>query len=214
MKELYKALADFQQEVTPIYKGTEGYGYSYADWGQILEIVNPLMQKHGLGFTQPLDGTRLKTIVFHIESGESIEGSVEIPQDISLAKMNAFQVIGSGITYYRRYSLSAMLGLVTDKDADAAGEQVKTKDKTVQVLDPKGSGQTRTTIIRDRAEEQKEAEDEELARAKIAINDELKKHDYITVDSKRTFIKGVLEKATIDNLGDADAVMDALEDEN
>jgi hypothetical protein len=41
--------------------------------------------------------------------------------------MNDFQVLGSAITYMRRYQLSAMLGLVTDKDTDAGGEQVKMK---------------------------------------------------------------------------------------
>ncbi len=41
--------------------------------------------------------------------------------------MNAFQVLGSQITYLRRYSLSSMLGLVTDVDADASGEQLPTK---------------------------------------------------------------------------------------
>ena len=37
--------------------------------------------------------------------------------------MNTFQIIGSAITYYRRYSLSAALGLITDKDIDACGDQ-------------------------------------------------------------------------------------------
>jgi hypothetical protein len=39
--------------------------------------------------------------------------------------MNDFQVLGSAITYLRRYALSSILGIVTDKDVDAAGEQVK-----------------------------------------------------------------------------------------
>jgi hypothetical protein len=39
--------------------------------------------------------------------------------------MNDYQAFGSGVTYYRRYALSAALGLVTDKDTDASGEQVK-----------------------------------------------------------------------------------------
>lgn len=132
MKELYKALADFQQEIAPIYKGTTGYGYKYADWGEILKVINPLLKKHGLGFTQPLNGTSVKTIVFHVESGESIESEFEIPQGIELKGMNAFQVLGSGITYLRRYSLSSALGLVTDEDADAGGEQVsKPKGKYI-----------------------------------------------------------------------------------
>ena len=41
--------------------------------------------------------------------------------------MNTFQIMGSAITYYRRYSLSAALGLITDKDIDAKGEETKTK---------------------------------------------------------------------------------------
>lgn len=133
MKELYKALADFQQGIKPIYKGTEGYGYKYADWGQILEMINPVMAMHKLGFTQLIDGTSLKTVVFHTESGESIESVAAIPQGVQLKGMNDFQVLGSAITYMRRYALSAALGLVTDKDADAAGEQVKTPAKVANV---------------------------------------------------------------------------------
>lgn len=133
MKELYKALADFQQGIKPIYKGTEGYGYKYADWGQILEMINPVMAMHKLGFTQLIDGTSLKTVVFHTESGESIESVAAIPQGVQLKGMNDFQVLGSAITYMRRYALSVALGLVTDKDADAAGEQVKTPAKVANV---------------------------------------------------------------------------------
>jgi hypothetical protein len=31
MKNLFKSLAAFQQEVEVIHKGSQGYGYSYAD---------------------------------------------------------------------------------------------------------------------------------------------------------------------------------------
>ena len=121
--KIYKALADFQQEVPVIFKGTTGYGYKYADWSEILKVINPLLKKHSLGFTQLLDGLKLKTVVFHTETGETIESSVDIPENISLKGMNDFQVLGSAIKYLRRYSLSAVLGLVTDEDTDAHGEQ-------------------------------------------------------------------------------------------
>ena len=124
MKHLYKALATFQQSVPVIHKGSEGYGYSYADLTAIFKAINPLMKKHGLGFTQTVSGTQLCTTVFHVESGETLESCADIPQGVTLAKMNDFQVLGSAITYMRRYQLSAMLGLVTDKDTDATGEQV------------------------------------------------------------------------------------------
>jgi len=125
MKSLYKSIAAFQQEVPVIHKGTQGYSYSYADLPAIFEKINPLLAKHGLGFTQLLNGTSLDTIVFHIESGESITSSSSIPQGVQLKGMNDFQVLGSAITYLRRYSLSAALGLITDVDNDAAGEQTK-----------------------------------------------------------------------------------------
>lgn len=125
MKNLFKSLSAFQQEVPTIHKGTQGYGYSYADLPTIFEVINPLLKKHGLGFTQLIEGTNVKTILFHCESGETLESLTVIPQNVSLAKMNEFQVLGSAITYIRRYALSSALGLVTDKDTDAGGTQVK-----------------------------------------------------------------------------------------
>lgn len=121
MKNLYKALAAFQQDVPVIHKGTSGYGYSYADLPTIFEVINPLLKKHGLGFTQLVQEDGVKTIVFHIVSGEQIESITPIPQGVKLAKMNEFQVLGSAITYIRRYALSSILCLVSDVDLDANG---------------------------------------------------------------------------------------------
>ena len=130
MKNLFKSLASFQQEVPVIHKATQGYGYSYADLPKIFEVINPLLQKHGLGFTQTLNTkegtTYLCTTVFHVESGECLDSMVEIPQ-VALKGMNDYQSFGSGVTYFRRYALSSALGLVTDKDTDASGEQIKPK---------------------------------------------------------------------------------------
>lgn len=127
MKNLYKALADFQQEVPVIHKDTAGFGYTYADLPKIFEVINPLLKKHGLGFSQPIDGNSIKTIIFHIETGETIESTTTIPENVTLKGMNDFQVLGSAITYIRRYALSSILGLVTDKDNDAQGKQVPKK---------------------------------------------------------------------------------------
>jgi len=127
MKNLFKSLAAFQQEVPVIHKATQGYGYSYADLPKIFEVINPILKKHGLGFTQQLtnnDGQNcLKTVIFH-ESGEFMESECMIPY-VQLKGMNDYQGFGSGVTYYRRYALSSALGLVTDKDTDASGEQIK-----------------------------------------------------------------------------------------
>lgn len=127
MKEIYKALASFQDEVPVIHKGTEGYGYSYASLNSIFEVIKPLLKVHGLMFSQLLEGEFLKTTLVHLESGETIESLVLIDSSVSLAKMNKYQVYGSAITYFRRYSLTCMLGLITDKDIDGGGEPEKAK---------------------------------------------------------------------------------------
>ena len=121
---LAKALADFQQEVPAIHEATKGYGYTYASLTQILKVINPLMKKHGLGFTQLVHGIQLTTVVFHVESGQQIEATMDIPQGVTLKGMNDFQVMGSSLTYCRRYQLSAILCLVSDTDIDASGEQI------------------------------------------------------------------------------------------
>ncbi len=125
MKNLLKALSEFQKEVPVIHEDTKGYNYTYANLNTIFKTIKPLLDKNGLGFTQLLDGKNLKTIVYHIETGETLEGSVEIETNVKLSSMNHYQVFGSAITYFRRYSLSCVLGLITDKDIDVKGEQVE-----------------------------------------------------------------------------------------
>jgi hypothetical protein len=124
MKNIYKALAGFQQEVPAIHEGTQGYGYTYSSLKTIFKVINPILKKHDLGFTQLLEGSSIKTIIFHTESGESLESTTEIPQGIVLKGQNTFQIFGSGCTYFRRYCLSSILGLVTDIDSDAKGEEI------------------------------------------------------------------------------------------
>lgn len=143
MKNLLKALAEFQQAVPVIHKGTQGYGYSYANLSTIFEIINPILKANKLGFTQLVGDNNIKTIIFHYESGEQLETITTIPQGTNLKGMNDFQTLGSAITYIRRYALSSALGLITDKDTDASGEQVK---PTPKVETPKVVTPTQPTI--------------------------------------------------------------------
>jgi len=140
---LYKKLAQFQQKCPVILKDTSGHNYKYADLPKINEVILPIFEKVGLGYVQPLNGKNITTKVFDIETGESIESDTEIPFDsleykevektdkrtgttyktyviLGFEGMNKAQAYGSLITYFRRYALSSMLGLVTDKDTDAS----------------------------------------------------------------------------------------------
>lgn len=143
MKNIYKALANFQQEVPVILKDTTGHNYKYADLPAIIEIINPILKKNGLGFYQAINGSTIKTVIFEIESGETIESETDMPFDSLVYEetidkkkyvirgfeaMNKAQAIGSLITYFRRYSLSSLLGLVTDKDTDGTGKVVTVDD--------------------------------------------------------------------------------------
>ena len=124
MKAIYKALANFQYEIPIIHKDSKGFSYTYTDLPEIVRVITPYLHKHCLGFTQLIEGNQLKTIIFHYESGESIESSADIPEE-TMKGMNKFQTLGSAITYLRRYMLSSALGLVTDKDLDATSLEDK-----------------------------------------------------------------------------------------
>lgn len=122
MKNIIRALAEFQQKVPVIHQGTTGHNYTYADLGTIITTIKPYLDSCKLMWFQRFEGNGvLKTTIAHTESGETIDSTIEIP-NVELRGMNPYQAFGSGITYYRRYSLATALGLITDKDADASGE--------------------------------------------------------------------------------------------
>ena len=128
---IYQALNKFQKDVPILIKNTKGYGYNYVDLSEIIRIITPILNKYNLGVIQPLTTTGIKTILYHTVSGDTIESYVEIPQDVELKGMNTYQAYGSAITYFRRYTLSSLLGLVSDKDSDASGQQKPAKKNIV-----------------------------------------------------------------------------------
>lgn len=149
MKEIIKALAQFQDECPAIKKdssaGTGNFSYKYGSLPHILEAIKPHLKTAGLTYAQPisiLEGQRcIVTQLYHVESGEKIESVIDMP-DIELKGMNQYQSMGSGITYLRRYALMSILGIVAEEDDnDAAGEEVKKtpeqkKDDTKLWLNP------------------------------------------------------------------------------
>ena len=161
MKNLIKAIADFQQDCPVILKDTSGYGYKYADLTQIDSVIKPLLKKHGLAYVQPLMDDKIKTILYHVETGEQIESLCTIPFEsikyepviIETTKnnvtekktkyiiagfegMNTAQAYGSLITYFRRYTISSLLGLITDKDTDGTGQQPEQTQKQPEQTAP------------------------------------------------------------------------------
>jgi hypothetical protein len=122
---IYEALMNFQSEMPTLPQNTKGYGYTYTDLLTIINTAQPILAKHGLVITQPIAGTKINTILHHIPSKEEICSFVDIPQDVSLKGQNTFQVYGSALTYFRRYSYISILSIVSDADLDASGTEVK-----------------------------------------------------------------------------------------
>lgn len=88
---------------------------SYADLGEVIECVKGPLNQCGITFLQLVgtceSGPMVETVLLH-ESGEYI--STITP--VRCAKENDPQAFGSGVTYSKRYSLQAMLGLPTEDD--------------------------------------------------------------------------------------------------
>jgi hypothetical protein len=144
-KGIIKALGEFQQLCPAIKKDSSAnvttkkgdkYSYKYGSLPHVLEVIKPHLKKTELMYTQPIvyrDGlTFLYTTVYHIPTGEKIESKMLIP-DVEFIGMNVFQSLGSGITYLRRYTLMAILGIVAEEDDNDAQGKAKPKgDKKAQ----------------------------------------------------------------------------------
>ena len=108
-----------QTEFPEIPKDSEGgggnYTYSYASLPAISRVVLPVLHKHHLGITQLFNSGDIVTTLLH-ENGEQLESRMPCS-----AEGLDPQKFGAKITYYRRYALTAMLGICPDDDTDAAG---------------------------------------------------------------------------------------------
>jgi len=118
INELAKALAAAQAEMKQPGKNAKNphFGNRYADLNEIIVTATPVLAKHGLSVTQTtsFEGgvVVLRTTLMHV-SGQWISGSYPVVP----VKPDP-QGYGSAMTYARRYSLSAMVGLAADDDDD------------------------------------------------------------------------------------------------
>lgn len=119
IEEILKALTKFQSEVKDPSRDANNpfFKSKYVTLDNLLKAVRPAMADNGLSFVQmpiSLDGKIGCTTILIHESGEWIESE---PFVMTLQK-NDPQGAGSALTYARRYSLSAMLGVAWDDDDD------------------------------------------------------------------------------------------------
>lgn len=120
MKELFEAFGKCLDEIqNPPKDRTANVGtfkYKYADLIDVVEEVKKVTRKHKIHVFQPIthkDGVNyVSTQLTH--KGEVFEASL-----IALNPNNNPQKLGAEITYFRRYALTSLFGIVADDDIDA-----------------------------------------------------------------------------------------------
>lgn len=128
LKNLYTAMAKAQSQLGVALKGAYNpfFKSKYADLGAVWEACREALTSNGISVLQfPIhsdDGRlHLETMLCH-SSGESLARTFSTP-----VKDQTPQGYGSAITYLRRFSLAATVGVVADEDDDGATASGTTK---------------------------------------------------------------------------------------
>lgn len=126
INELAAALSKAQSEMSPAKKDTDNpfFKSKYADLASVWEACRKCLTENNLSVVQLPEqsesGLMLRTILMH-QSGQYISSVFNMP----LGKCDP-QGYGSALTYARRYSLAALVGVYQDDDdANKATEQTK-----------------------------------------------------------------------------------------
>lgn len=134
LKELPAAFIALQHDLKPIKEDAQGNRSKYASLTAVMKGIQPHLTEHGFVLFHTMrDGgansARMETVLMH-KSGEYISSTIEVP----IAKPNDPQAYGSAMTYGRRYSIMALLGLVTDDD-DGQSATVTLEDRLKEFFD-------------------------------------------------------------------------------
>jgi len=133
--KLYTALLAAMKAAGPVVKNATNPAFrtKYADLGAVIEAVEQPLWDNGIiliqRFTHDQGGAILVTELIHAESGQSIASAVPV---VSKDPTDP-QKMGGAITYYRRYSLLALLGLAPeDDDGHSAAQPAAPRQQPAQ----------------------------------------------------------------------------------
>lgn len=142
INEIATALAKAQADIKGASKDSTNphFKAKYADLSSIWDACRAPLSKNGIAVIQSpatSDGQVSITTLLAHSSGQWIKDSVAVTP----VKADA-QGIGSAVTYLRRYSLAAMVGVAPeDDDAESAQGRNGTTKETAEVKPaPKGNG--------------------------------------------------------------------------
>ncbi|SRR5258706_3753004 len=116
--------AAIKDKVNPFFKS------SYADLGSVWDAARPVLSKYGLCIMQTTEMNADESKIIMVTTLAHTSGQwMKSFLPLNPAK-NDSQGIGAAITYLRRYSLSAIVGVVCDEDDD--GETAVGRGKSQQ----------------------------------------------------------------------------------
>jgi hypothetical protein len=114
--------AAIKDKINPFFKS------SYADLGSVWDAARPVLSKYGLCIMQTTELAPDRSQVIMVTTLAHISGQwMKSYLPLNPSK-NDSQGMGAAITYLRRYSLSAIVGVVCDEDDD--GETAVGRGKT------------------------------------------------------------------------------------
>lgn len=122
LTRLIPSLIKARKEIPSIDKDKKGQ-FKYASIEEILETVIPILLANDIFLSQVLEQTSTQLLVvtklFH-SSGQWMQSSVAV-NDPSIfnpegQRRAPVQELGSNITYMKRYSIAALLGLIISED--------------------------------------------------------------------------------------------------
>lgn len=128
MSELYGALAKAQGEMSNAVKDAKNphFRSQYATLAAVVDCVRGPLAKYGIAWVQrtTTDGKRVacETVLYHSSGDQLSCGAISAE-----AKDTSPQAIGSVLTYLRRYSLMAALGVPAEDDDGEAGQGRRAK---------------------------------------------------------------------------------------
>ena len=144
IKAISVALLKAQKEIGAALKNAKNpyFKSNYADMKAVIEAIKEPLNKNGITFLQAVNGAGegmpvVETMLLH-ESGQYLCSKAPV----YCQKPNDPQAFGTGITYTKRYTLQAFLGLPTEDDDGNAASTKKGKngnekpiDKTLDIVE-------------------------------------------------------------------------------
>jgi len=121
---IYSKIAAVKSEIGTLTKKSDNpfFKSKYLELSDLLLAVEPLLEKNGLLLMQPVRDSKVWSEIYDIETGEVVQSYLDLPNIADPQKL------GGAITYFRRYTLQALLSLqAVDDDGNEASKAPKKK---------------------------------------------------------------------------------------